>query len=659
LRLDSATVFNKIRDSIVNVKIGNDTIKILKQEYAPATTSVLTWTITPKFPIQLKAYILVFRNGQLLLNDQYNLSDTNKITIVSTSFKIGANYTVATVSGIGSIGTGVFPNPVYPEAGIAVSTGTTWTTSITNNSSNWNTAFTDRLKWDGGSTGLTASTGRGSLGGTTIGQSMFTLTNPSSITFPRFNANNSVSSLTASEFRTAIGAGTGTVTSVIVGSGTPLSINNNTTVPEISMAAASGSVNGYLSSTDWTTFNGKQNALGNASGSVNGILTSTDWTTFNNKGSGNISGNGSNLYFPIFTSSAYIGQSLLRYDGSSIPNAKLISDYNFNEFNGALSATGSTTLSNLAGTGTRMVVTSSTGLLSTQAIGVTSFSAGTTGLTPSTSTSGDVTLNGTLALLNGGTGATTASSARTALGATVRGANVFTLADISAISFLRYNADNTVTQRGADGMLSDLGGTTIGQSMFTLTNPSAITFPRFNANNTVSALSASDFRTAIGVSVGGGTVTEVTGTLPILVTNGTTTPAITIANASTSAAGVVTTGTQSFVGSKTFTGLVGFQRAIQRPYESVTVSSASITTSSSWVVVNNAGTVTLTFPSASSSTGTEFHIKTITNNSVISASSNIAPLAGGSASTAILSATAGKWATLVSDGTNWVIMQAN
>jgi hypothetical protein len=158
---------------------------------------------------------------------------------------------------------------------------------------------------------------------------------------------------------------------------------------------------------------------------------------------------------------------------------------------------------------------------------------------------------------------------------------------------------------------------------------------------------------------GSGTVTEVTGTLPISVTNGTTTPAITIANASTSASGVVTTGTQSFVGSKTFTGLVGFQRAIQRPYESVTVSSASITTSSTWVVVNYAGTVTLTFPSAASSTGTEFHIKTITNNAVVSQSSNVVPLVGGSASTPILSATAGKWATLVSDGTNWVIMQAN
>ena len=145
LVLDSAVVFSRIRDSIVDVAIGNDTIKILKQEYAPATTSVLTWTVTPKFPIQLKAYILVFRNGQLLINDQYNLTDTNKITIVSNSFKVGANYTVVTVSGIGSVGTGTFPNPVYPEAGIAVSTGTTWTTSIPNNSANWNIAFNDKI----------------------------------------------------------------------------------------------------------------------------------------------------------------------------------------------------------------------------------------------------------------------------------------------------------------------------------------------------------------------------------------------------------------------------------------------------------------------------------------------------------------------------------
>ena len=49
---------------------------------------------------------------------------------------------------------------------------------------------------------------------TTVGNSFATLTNPSAITFPRINADNTVSALTAVNFRTAIGAGAGTVTSV-------------------------------------------------------------------------------------------------------------------------------------------------------------------------------------------------------------------------------------------------------------------------------------------------------------------------------------------------------------------------------------------------------------------------------------------------------------
>lgn len=42
--------------------------------------------------------------------------------------------------------------------------------------------------------------------GTTIGQNIFTSTNPSAITFLRGNADNSVDWLSASAFRTAIGA---------------------------------------------------------------------------------------------------------------------------------------------------------------------------------------------------------------------------------------------------------------------------------------------------------------------------------------------------------------------------------------------------------------------------------------------------------------------
>lgn len=48
------------------------------------------------------------------------------------------------------------------------------------------------------------------LGGTTVGAAFFGLANPSAIRFPRINADNSVSSLDASAFRTAIGAGSAT-----------------------------------------------------------------------------------------------------------------------------------------------------------------------------------------------------------------------------------------------------------------------------------------------------------------------------------------------------------------------------------------------------------------------------------------------------------------
>ena len=64
----------------------------------------------------------------------------------------------------------------------------------------------------------------------------------------------------------------------------------------------------------------------------------------------------------------------------------------------------------------------------------------------------------------------------------------------------------------ASGARTNFGATTLGGNLFTITNPSAVTFPRFNADNTVSALNAADFRTAIGAGTGGGSVTSVSGT---------------------------------------------------------------------------------------------------------------------------------------------------
>jgi hypothetical protein len=80
--------------------------------------------------------------------------------------------------------------------------------------------------------------------------------------------------------------------------------------------------------------------------------------------------------------------------------------------------------------------------------------------------------------------------------------------------------------------------TTVGNSFATLANPTAITFLRINADNTVSALAAAAFRTAIGAGTSSttGTVTSVaaltigtTGTdITSTVATGTTTPVITL-----------------------------------------------------------------------------------------------------------------------------------
>ena len=78
-----------------------------------------------------------------------------------------------------------------------------------------------------------------------------------------------------------------------------------------------------------------------------------------------------------------------------------------------------------------------------------------------------------------------------------------------------------------------------------------------------------------------------------------------------------------------------------------------------WLICNGTASITVTLPTASAWIGREIMLKTIAAFTVVSTSSNVVPLAGGAAGTAILAATAGKYATLVSDGTNWIIMQAN
>jgi hypothetical protein len=77
-----------------------------------------------------------------------------------------------------------------------------------------------------------------------------------------------------------------------------------------------------------------------------------------------------------------------------------------------------------------------------------------------------------------------------------------------------------------------------------------------------------------------------------------------------------------------------------------------------WIINNKSGsTCTVTLPTASSYLGRVLTFQNYQAQFLVSASSNVVPLGGGAAGTAILENVAGNWATLVSNGTNWIMMQ--
>ena len=84
----------------------------------------------------------------------------------------------------------------------------------------------------------------------------------------------------------------------------------------------------------------------------------------------------------------------------------------------------------------------------------------------------------------------------------------------------------------------------------------------------------------------------------------------------------------------------------------------SVAAGETWLINNKSGSsCTVTLPTPSTNTGRVLHFQNYQAQTLVSASSNVVPLAGGSATTAILEAVAGANATLVSDGTSWIMTQ--
>ena len=172
----------------------------------------------------------------------------------------------------------------------------------------------------------------GSNATTTIGKNLLKVPDITAIKFIRLNANETVDTLSAGDFRTAIGAETGTVTGV---SGTsPINSDGSSTSPAISIDTADASTTGALTGTDWSTFNAKTSNTGtvtSSNGSDNEIAVFTNGT--------NIEGD-ANLKYGTVTNQFQLvdGTSTIRI-GTSTPGYLDIGNNSIAHHDGTPSAT--------------------------------------------------------------------------------------------------------------------------------------------------------------------------------------------------------------------------------------------------------------------------------------------------------------------------------
>ena len=115
-------------------------------------------------------------------------------------------------------------------------------------------------------------------------------------------------------------AGLGGISLSSLSASAPLSYNSGTGA--FSITQASGSTNGFLSSTDWTTFNNKQSTITltttGSSGAATFVSNTLNIPNYTLAGLGGVSGSGTTNYVSKFTGTSALGNSQIFDNGTNV-----------------------------------------------------------------------------------------------------------------------------------------------------------------------------------------------------------------------------------------------------------------------------------------------------------------------------------------------------